>query len=334
MIMKNPNTTPRDTGEAPVVYPDVHPNVVAALAAVARRQQADRRPPNQTTKDSVGLPLPGQLSKHNSYDRLRSQPASINQLVDQALTANYCRSPEEAEQITQAVEAVEQQTGLSVLDWLPRYRRRPASCPESMVRLIRSGVLGMLHMEAAEGEFLQRGGDYDSDQAADLGRLGDHLADSLTLTMGLDCRPGDGTPRGTILQGFRQEIIQRDSRSVELQRVITQEGVEAIHDFIESVQSIGGAKPAERLHQTLGIVNFDRWSPDTLRGALQALDAPAGQAIERSVLVCGRSGDHNGAMGGFRQLKGLNHVLPVEVEHPDELLAVSQRLAAKGIRPG
>jgi len=246
------------------------------------------------------------------------------------------KSPIFTELHARNLRLIEQQVGSGALQWREKLRAGEELVPAANLYVERGQIGSMLLHDAKQ--VLDRGLEQDTSAkshrdnyemyaksasdafkyALDYEQVGDDDV-SIRRAMGSAMLDGD------ILQyGYTKTKLDDETS----EWFIDEEGVSALSHYVENIEQLGIAS-AQRLHERFGIVNFGRYEPRLLESMNDMLEhPPVGRDI--SVIVLGRTGDHNAAFTWMMINQPLEHTVVFEVETADDVAEVARSLDRLG----
>jgi len=231
---------------------------------------------------------------------------------------------------------IEHQMGAGAITWREKLRKGEELVPAANLYVERGQIGSMLLYDA--GETLERGLRQDTSDkskidnnkmyAQSVGAVLEYTLDYAgSGSQDFDVR---ASMSGSMLQG---DLLQYGLTKTKLDNgedgwFINEKGIGALRRYVENIEQLG-IENAQRIHERFGIVNFGRYEPQLLVSMNEMLEHPhIGRDL--SVIVLGKTGDHNAAFMEMMKNRPLKNTVVFEVETTDDVAEVARALDRLG----
>lgn len=219
------------------------------------------------------------------------------------------RSREERSAISKAIKLVEEIADVSLVDWPDDLLEYPDFCSEYVKWMLESGN-GTVYRcaQAAREEFHDSGGRIVDKKDIDF-ENSDYERMIWRYEMCNRVLLGDDESAKSVIDEYGKYIGQYGTINIG-EVYMTEEGQTEYMEYIRVVEHLGRDNVL-KLHDKLGIAIFSRWSLQTLDSMVDLVNGK-GEEKSWSVVLIGKSGDHNGAFKNFRRTES-SDIIPIEV---------------------
>lgn len=219
------------------------------------------------------------------------------------------QSQEERSAISKAIKLVEEIANVPLVDWPDNLLERPDDCSEYIKWMLESGN-GTVYRcaQVARAEFHDSGGRIVDRREFDF-KNSDYERMIWRYEMCNRILLGDDESAKSVIDEYGRGIGQYGTINIG-EVYMTEEGQTEYMEYIRAVEHLGRDNVL-KLHDKLGMAIFSRWSLQTLDSLVDLVN---GKNEEKSwsVILIGKSGDHNGAFRNFRRTES-SDIIPIEV---------------------
>lgn len=219
------------------------------------------------------------------------------------------QSQEERSAVSKAIKLVEKIAGVPLVDWPDNLLERPDDCSEYIKWMLESGN-GTVYRcaQAARAKFHDSGGRIVDRRESDF-KNSDYERMIWRYEMCNRILLGDDESANSVIDEYSRSIGQYGTINIG-EVYMTEKGQTEYMEYIRAVEHLGRDNVL-KLHDKLGMAIFSRWSLQTLDSLVDLVNGKDEEKLW-SVILIGKSGDHNGAFRNFRRTES-SDILPIEV---------------------
>lgn len=219
------------------------------------------------------------------------------------------QSQEERSAVSKGIKLVEKIADVPLVDWPDNLLEYPDDCSEYIKWMLESGN-GTVYRcaQAARDEFHDSGSRIVDKKEIDF-KDSDYERMMWRYEMCNRILLGDDESAKSVMDEYGRGIGQYGTINIG-EVYMTEKGQTEYMEYIRAVEHLGRDNVL-KLHDKLGIATFSRWSLQTLDSLVDLVN---GKDEEKSwsVILIGKSGDHNGAFRNFRRTES-SDIIPIEV---------------------
>lgn len=233
----------------------------------------------------------------------------LDRTIKTVCLAREERSQEERSAVSKAIKLVEEIADVPLVDWPDNLLEYPDDCSEYIKWMLESGN-GTVYRcaQAARDEFHDSGSRIVDKKEIDF-KDSDYERMMWRYEMCNRILLGDDESAKSVMDEYGEYIGQCGTIDIG-KAYMTENGQKEHIKYIRAIEHLGRDNVL-KLHDKLGIAIFSRWSLQTLDSLVDLVN---GKDEEKSwsVILIGKSGDHNGAFRNFRRTES-SDIIPIEV---------------------